>query len=105
MPFKSHMATRLTRLEKFFHDPTEQNARESMFANAKCLTPTERRARIRTLSGRLMQVRGIQAACGESIEDAAVRALHIITTTFSSGMIEALRTAYRDVDGGAPQAT
>jgi hypothetical protein len=105
MPPKSQLSRHLSRLEKFFDDPKEQDARESMFPEAGRLTPTERRARIRTLSGRLMLVRCIQATCGETMEDAAVRALHTIMATPSSGMIAALRTAYRDVGGDVPRAT
>ena len=105
MPPESKLSRRLSRLEKLFSHPKEQDARESMFAEASRLTPTERRARIRTLSGRVMRVRGIQAKCDETIEDAAVRALHTIMASPSSGLIEALRTAYEDVNGDMPGVT
>lgn len=102
---KSQLSRRLSRLEKLFDHPKELDARASMFAEATCLTSTERRARIRTLSARLMRLRSIQPTCGETIEDAAVRALHTIVGTPSAGMIEAIRTAYEDVNGDMPGVT
>jgi hypothetical protein len=48
-----------------------------------------------------MTDRGIEPTCGESVEDAAIRAFHTIKAIPSSGMIATLRMAFRDVVGDA----
>jgi uncharacterized coiled-coil protein SlyX len=102
---KSQMAKRLSRLEDAFAQQQAQIERESILARAASFTSAQRRARIRELIHRLMKVRGIDPSCGENIEDAAVRALHTIRATPSSGMIEVLKTAFRDVNGDATRST
>jgi hypothetical protein len=105
MPLKSQLVKHLSRLEDAFVQKQTQIERESILARSASFTPAQRRARIRELIHRLMTARGIEPTCGESIEDAAVRAFHTIRATPSSGMIETLRTAFRDVNGDVARST
>ncbi len=105
MSSKSHLAKRLARLEDAFAQQQVPIERETLIAGAASFTRGQRRARIRELIHRLMKVRGIEPAGGESTEDAAVRAFHTIRTTPSSSMIEALRAAYTETDGDLARST
>ena len=95
----------VSRLEDAFAQQQAQIERESILARSASFTPAQRLARIRELIQRLMTARGIEPTCGERVEDAAIRAFHTIRATPSSGMIEALRMAFRDVKGDVARST
>jgi hypothetical protein len=78
MAAKVAMARRLARLESAYADQSMRMEREQLHARLVKLTQAERRERIVFLVNRQMQARGIRTAPGETLADAAARAVQSI---------------------------